>query len=119
MKEQEKIEYIAFEKYKNGIRLSRNERIKEEFENRSNQIQTEGFIEDKWKSLCKEQAEILLLRGVLGINNRILLKVNRVLLKNCFTKCYLKNTYKRKLLYNYLRCESIRESIITLLGDDT
>lgn len=112
------IGYIAFEKYKNGIRLSQNAKIIEEFELRSNQIQKSGFIKDRWEELCEEQAETLLLRGVLGRRNRLFLKLNRCLLNDYFTKRYLKNTYKRKLLCNFLRCESIRESIISLLGDD-
>ena len=111
------ITFIPFEKKGKGICVSDNPNILKDLEERSQKIKRKEFVQQEWDKLCIEQEETLLLRGVLGIRSRILLKLNRTVFRNIMQKYFTKSTYRRKMLYNFLRCESIRESLITLLED--
>lgn len=93
--------------------------IIEKFHMRADNIQQPNFIEHEWLRFlsCGNQKQILLLSGVLGINNRILTAVDRILFKGKLTD-QLFSRKRSQLLLNYIRCESIRESLMTLLDRD-
>lgn len=111
---------IPLKKVGNKVRVAERdsaETIISDFLNRSEQIRQKDFLRNEWKKFLDRQKYILLMHGVMGINNRIILGIDKkvfggFILKHCF------KAKRKKLLLNYLRCESIRESIFTLLEDE-
>lgn len=91
-------------------------RIVKDFLSRSENIKDPNFVKQEWAHfLSGNQKQILLLSGVLGINNRILAAIDRIIFKGKLTdKLFSKQ--RSQLLLNYIRCESIRESLMTLLN---
>lgn len=84
---------------------------------RSEQIKDVEFVKRKWLEFCKTQEDILLIKGIMGIHNRYILGVNRKIFKNILGKIFWGRRCRSLLTLNYLRCESIRESIQTLLEE--
>lgn len=113
------ISAIPLEKHYAGVRLAskRHNEIITSFIERSILVQDDKLLENEWKKFCLNQSQALLLRGVMGFNNRLILGINRRFLKNILEKYWFKKKNRCRLLLNYLRCESIRESILTLLED--
>ncbi len=88
-----------------------------QMENRSAKISDWEFLKRQYHEFCLNQKNILLLRGVMGVNSKILWAINKVsrgkLLNLFFGKRH------RLLLINYIRCESIREAILDILNEET
>lgn len=114
------IEYIPLKKYKTTVRCSYIDNIIEDFLTRSQELEDDELIKQKWIKFIEGQRQVLYLRGTLGIKNRFILKLDRILGYK-LTNLLLRNECKRNTLLNYIRCESIRESFIDVLeqyGDD-
>ncbi len=83
---------------------------------RSEKIKDNDFLKMEFHNFNSKQKNILLLRGVMGINSRLILALNKVtrgkLLQVLFQKEH------KLLLENYIRCESIRESLLDILSGD-
>lgn len=91
------------------------DKIFKDFYERSMRCQDEEFLNYEWRKFVDSQKNILLLRGIMGIRSPLLLGINKLLGGLILTKLFSKR--RKKLLYNYLRCESIRERIVFLLRD--
>ena len=119
-KNEKRIEVYPLRKDDNKVALitdnkHRNE-IMEGFIKRSANIKEEEFIKNEYLKFSQNQASILLLRGVMGINSKVILGLNKVL-KNKILRSLFK-VQRNRLLLNYLRCESILESILILLKEE-
>lgn len=91
--------------------------ILSQFNRRSEEIKHIGFIENKWQNWVFENIDTYCMRGIAGCRNRYILALDRRL--NYFLSKFIwRNKHRRKLLLNYIRCESIREGMITLLNSD-
>lgn len=107
--------FIPIEKKgeKVAVAESSAEDILNNLEKRSERIQDINFLKKEYLSFCEKQKNVLLLRGVLGVNSKLILAINKMtkgkVVKRLFDKKH------RLLLLNYLRCESIREAIMALL----
>lgn len=111
---------IPIEKYGNCVRISKQKQkqILSDFQTRSEEIRDYGFIAKTWQEFLHSQTSVLLLRGIMGINNRFLLGIDKYMFSGRMVKILF--TPKRtRLLLNYLRCESIREGILTLLEENS
>lgn len=95
--------------------VSSAEDILNDLEKRSERIQDINFLKKEYLNFCEKQKNVLLLRGVLGIDNRLVLAINKIT-KGKIVE-WLFNKKHRLLLLNYIRCESIREAIMVLLED--
>lgn len=91
------------------------EKILSAFENRSNQIKSDGFIEEQYRSFASESLNRYLL-SMYGITKRnILFRIVNKVTGYHFEKWVLKKRYRKdSLLYllNYTECESQRELFI-------
>ena len=83
------------------------------FEKRSAQINNSDFMGKKWEEFVESQKNILLLRGIMGINSPIIMGLNKM--TNGLLSKLLFTTKHKILLLNYIKCESIRERIVYLL----
>jgi poly-gamma-glutamate synthesis protein (capsule biosynthesis protein) len=113
------IDYIPVERENGCIHEvvgEKKEEILGSFEKRSKEIEKTGFIEEKWESFCKEQFSIYCLRGLYGVKNKFLLAIDRRT-KDRISRYLLRKRDHRLLLLNFLRCESIYESMLTILSD--
>ena len=91
--------------------------ILQAFENRSQEIQDINFIKKQWEKWIFNNIDIYCMHALLGCQNRYILAIDKRL--NYFiSKLVLKNKYRRNLLLNYIRCESIREALTTLLNSN-
>lgn len=111
------VDAIPIEKCSETVRISEEkaEKILLEFRNRSKEIESDEIVSARWSEFCQSQKNTLLLRGVLGINSKVLLGMNK-LLGGMLLKLFFDKNHKL-LLANYLRCESIREAILDVLVD--
>ena len=88
-----------------------------QFNERSKDIQSKEFIEKKWHDWVFENIDTYCMHGIAGCQNRYILAIDRRL--NFFlSRFILRDKHRRKLLLNYIRCESIREAMITLLNSN-
>lgn len=115
-----KISVIPIQKYNNGVRIAEEDQANSifmAFKERSRNIKNDDFVRKEWlRFLSGNQRQILLLSGVIGINCRILSAIDRIILNGKFTNLLFSRKHSQ-LLLNYIRCESIRESIISLLEE--
>lgn len=111
------VDAIPIEKCSERVRISEKnaEKILLEFKNRSKEIESDEIVRTRWSEFCQSQKNTLLVRGILGINNKTLLGINK-LMGGILLKLFFNKNHKR-LLANYLRCESIREAILDVLED--
>lgn len=110
------INIIPILKESNKIRMAEYEianEIIDGFEKRSAQINNSDFMEKKWEEFVESQKNVLLLRGIMGINSPIIMGLNKM--TNGLLGKLLFTTKHKILLLNYIKCESIRERIIYLL----
>ncbi|MEH2957570.1 CapA family protein [Candidatus Merdisoma sp. JLR.KK006] len=114
------VRVYPIQKENNKIAFVREDKLKNEiidgFIERTENIKEDDFLKKEYISFSKQQSDILLLRGIMGINNRLILGLNKVL-RNRILRCLFQMKRNRRLL-NYLRCESIRESILLLLKEE-
>ncbi len=100
--------FIPIERHNSLIRISKNENILKEFESRNKEIESEEFIEEKYKEFASQELnKYLHMSTGLRLYNRIL---NRL-----FNRKYFVNRYKLKdclALLNIIECEAHRELFI-------
>ncbi len=117
-KEEVRINIIPIEKVNERVKMSGDNGniVISDFLSRSEKAKNIEFLEEEFHRFNTLQKNIILLRGVMGINNKLILALNKIL-KGRLLNCMFKE--KRKLLLlNYIRCESIRESLMDLLEDE-
>lgn len=109
---------IPIEKQREKVRLSDKlgEQIILQMKERSERINDLEFLKKQYHDFCQKQENILLLRGVMGINNKGLLAVNKVTKGKILD--WMMSKRHRLLLMNYIKCESIREAILDLLTEE-
>lgn len=114
------IEYHPVVKHENCVRLATNktrDSLLNAFEERSRECLDIKLLEQNWKRFCSEQLSIFVLQGVYGVTNRYILALDRKF--GFFLSKWLMGGVKhRKLLLNFIRCESIHESFETILNND-
>ena len=84
-----------------------------QLEKRSLKINDIDFLRKTYYDFSDKQKNILLLRGVMGINSKPILIINKLLKGRVLT--WMMNSRHKRLLANYMRCESIREALLDLL----
>lgn len=113
-----KINYVPIEKDKNGIKVAIGNEKKEilnEFNERSNNIKNEQFVNMKFKELAKDnQRQYLYTFSNFG---RIFRNLDRILFRSVFFK-YSYNKNKRIAMQNYLECESHRDLLLEIVKQE-
>ncbi len=114
------VAYKAIENHPPFVRLcsdSTQNTLLSAFKYRSSEIQDPLFIQQQWENWVFDNIDVYCMHALLGCQNRYILAIDRRL--NYFiSKLVLRNKYRRKLLLNYIRCESIREAMTTLLNSN-
>ncbi|MDM5373077.1 CapA family protein [Bacillus bombysepticus] len=112
------IEYIPIVKTGNTIRLALGEEAKEilkEFEQRSNEILEDAFIEQRYQKFAEEYSQFYL-RSFSGYSN-FLVRLERKLLKGKLLK-KIYNKERLLAMQNFIECEAHRELILAGLQRD-
>lgn len=91
------------------------ETILREFYERSRLVYDTSKLEYLWEQFCLKNLNLYSIEGIYGCQNRFIKWLDRKT-KFAISKHLLSNKYHNKLLLNYIRCESIRESMMTLLN---
>lgn len=113
------INFIPVCKIGNRVRLATNkeaEQISQCLLERCRECRNHDFVKTTWGRFAEKQQTTLLLRGVLGKTSPIIFALNKVM-KGKLLNILVRKKHKR-LLYNYLRGESIRERILYLLKEE-
>lgn len=112
------VDAIPIEKCLSKVQISEKnaEEIFNGFMIRSKEIESDEIIRNKWRSFCYSQRSTLLLRGIMGIDSKLLLGINKLLAGGLLWLLFGRK--HRLLLSNYIRCESIREAILDVLDEN-
>ena len=104
-----KIKYIPIERCEGLVKISDNKSIIKEFENRSNDIKKEDFININYEEFAKEMLNTYLkVFDRRKITNRL---INKFLINKFYEKIYKKGDYIG--ISNIIECEAHRELLIT------
>lgn len=110
------INVIPIVKKKNTVRCPSKkeaEKIMNDLVERSTASMNESILLKNWDTFVNSQKNVLLLRGIRGVTSPFVLAFNKMTRGKYLD--WLFSERKKNLLYNYLRCESIRERILFLL----
>lgn len=107
-KDNNKVSLVVNNKLRNKIMLG--------FIERSENIKKDEFVRNEYIKFSQNQASTLLLRGIMGINSKWILGLNKILKNRILRKLFREE--RNRLLLNYLKCESICESILLLLEEN-
>ena len=114
------INVYPLEKDNNKVSLVVNNKLRNKimqgFIERSENIKKDEFIKNEYIKFSQNQASTLLLRGIMGINSKWILGLNKILKNRILRKLFREE--RNRLLLNYLKCESICESILLLLEEN-
>ena len=109
---------IPLEKNKEKVRICIDdaERVILDFKDRSEKIKSQDFLKEEFHRFNIRQKNIILYSGVMGRNNKVLLAINKILGGRLVERAF--NEKHKLLLLNYIRCESIHESLMDLLNTE-
>lgn len=113
------VSFVAINRQGNGIVKSDealSAQLLGEMEARSQNLKEEGFLDKEWARFCNTQKTEFFLGTLCGIKSKYVKAVDRRT-NHFFTNLLYKNSEKRNLILNFIRCESIRESLMTMLED--
>jgi poly-gamma-glutamate capsule biosynthesis protein CapA/YwtB (metallophosphatase superfamily) len=111
------ISYIPLVKENNAVRLADEKKSKEimlQFKQRSSEILTCGFIEEKYSEFAKSMINNYLFK-LSGKRRSFLFKVINKLSRNRYMNFYLKRRYTQSdllAIQNYIECEAHREVLL-------
>ena len=111
------IEFVPIAKKGNVVRLAKEKDAQEilsGFQERSRQIQQEGFIQEQYRTFAKENLESYL-RRVAGMG-KWMSRIDRYLFKGLLLRLKY-NKAKLLALQNYIECEAHREMLLAGLND--
>lgn len=117
-KNSKKIELLPVRKNNQTVRLATKEdeaKILQGFNERGETVKDSVLLSELWNRFCLENLNIYGLEGIYGCRNRLIRWLDRKT-HYAISKRLLSDKYHNQLLLNFIRCESIRESLITVLN---
>jgi len=111
-----KIEYIPLEKYGCGVRLAKDDeatKILSDFNQRSNQIKNDEFVEEEYAKFAQNMVNRYLL-ACSGYEHKLLIRILNKLCRYKLTTFFVGRFKKNELLAirNFIECEAHKELLI-------
>ncbi len=111
------IQYFPIEKKDEKVRLAsleKKQEILDQFEKRGKEVNDKAALEKHWTNFCLNNIDAYSLDGVYGIYNKYVRALDKRF-GHRVARWLLRNRYHNTLLLNFIRCESIREAMLTVL----